>query len=83
MLAIDHSFLVTVTELAGLAGCLGFGSGLGWCVMGGPDSNRDLCKIGNWVGILRCAGYYYAFGQYRDEKISFVEMSWRDRKSVV
>jgi hypothetical protein len=31
-------------ELAGLAGGLVFG-----LVMGGPDSNRDLCKIGNWA----------------------------------
>jgi hypothetical protein len=65
-------------ELAGLAGCLGFGFGLGGCVMGGPDSNRDLCKIGNGVGIPGYAGYYYAFGQYRHEmcrEIFFVEMS--------
>ena len=71
----DHSFL---------------GNGAGWSswlvwfwfglvVMGGPDSNRDLCKIGDWA-YIGCAGYYYAFGQCRQirdvlRKFSFVEMS--------
>jgi len=45
----------------------------GLVVMGGPDSNRDLCKIGNWA----CRILFMPLGNTDTicvEKISFVEM---------